>query len=286
MPSYLWAISTALKEDSLFQPISAIDIDKSVYDQETEVSPQADTITTYFTHSYGAGISDFYTKPADNPYTEKITSDHTNNLCIKCEADYDDDTGYRTEIAIRPIKSSLKDTYGGLQRFDFSADYYMDSDYNIDNNDYYTYIFQLHDANFSVAGWTDAPPLALRVIGGKIYAYVAYIDTGNIPAGDNVHTSDGYLLGDFEMDKWHHIEVKARIGWKTSLLSKLTIALDGVEVLDIKTPIGFNIVSSDGWVNVQTGLYIPEWRTGTYTDRHREIMISNIKWKGTQHLVS
>ena len=241
-----------------------------------------------FTHTHGNAESDFYFTPQDNPYMEIVQSGISNNLCVKCIADYDDDTGYRTEVKIAPIASNLKNKLGGLQRVKFSADYYIDSNHNVDNDDFYTYIFQIHDNNFTASGWGDPPPLSVKFKGGKLFASVTYLEDGSIPASNpsdpNAHTLDDYELAPFEMDKWHKLEVEARIGWKTNMSPKLIIKVDGVERLNIKTPLGYNIVSSLGIVGTHCGVYCPQFKTGTFANKHREVLITNINWQGTQNM--
>ena len=241
-----------------------------------------------FTHTYGNAISNFYYVPSDNPYMEIVESGISNNTCIKCIADYNDDSGYRTEIKIAPVNSNLKNKIGGLQRVKFSADYFFDSNHNVDNDEFYTYIFQIHDNNFVASGWGDPPPLSIKFKGGKLYASVTYIDDGSIPASNpndpNEHTLDDYELAPFDMDKWHKLEVEARIGWKANMSPRLIIKVDGVERLNIKTPFGYNIISSLGIVGTHCGVYCPQFKTGTFENKHREVLITNINWEGTQNM--
>ena len=241
-----------------------------------------------FTHTHGNAESDFYYTPQDNPYMGVVQSGISNNLCVKCIADYDDDTGYRTEVKIAPVASNLKNKLGGLQRVKFSADYYVDSNENIDNDDYYTYIFQIHDNNFVKSGWGDPPPLSIKFKGGKLFASVTYISDGSIPASDpdnpNDHVLDDYELAPFEMDKWHKLEVEARIGWKNNMSPRLIVKVDGIERLNIQTPFGFNIVSSGGIVGTHCGVYCPQFKTGTFANKYREVLVTNINWQGSQNM--
>lgn len=234
-----------------------------------------------------ANQMDFYYKPEDNPTMEVVTtSTLSNNSCIKCTVNYNPDNQYRSEIGIRPIDGSLHNKQGGLQRIITSADYYMDSDANASST-YDSYIMQIHDSNFAVEGWVDGPPLALHVSGDlqKLKAYICYIDDGAIPQGDNRHTVDVYDLCDWEMDKWMHIEVEARIGWRTVLAPRLIIRVNGVERLNLQTPIGYNIVSSGGYVTTHYGLYCPQLHySPTPENPQREILVTNIKFKGTQSI--
>jgi hypothetical protein len=196
------------------------------------------------------------------------------------------DFGYRTEIGITPIKSTLHGKIGGLQRFKASADYFMSSAENA-TGEYYTYIFQFHNSGFTPPqGWpTDPPPLALRLDPyGHLKAFVTYVANGAVPASDNERTADEYDLGEFEMDKWMHLEVECRIGWSKALAPKLVIRINGQERLNIETPIGFNIVSTGGYVNTHFGLYCPQWHDATFENMHREILVTNIHWEGTQNI--
>ncbi len=239
-----------------------------------------------FTHTYGNGSSNAYFTPDDNPYMSTVQSGISNNVCIKPVIDFADDTGYRTEIKFVPVVTDLINKIGGLQRIKFSADYYFDSNENIDDGDFYTYIFQIHDASFAATGWNDAPPVTLRFMNNVLYASVSYIDDGIVPATDpldpNRHTTDLYELCNFAYDVWHKIEVECRIGWKNNMGSRLIVKVDGVERLNISTPIGYNIVSSGGYVTTVTGVYCPEWKTASYQNTHREALITNIHWEGTQ----
>lgn len=268
------------------RPMQMLDFNKCVAMNEDADSFAAAKSVVRFTHAIwdnNAASATVYYKPSANPYMETVQGP-SNNPCIKCIADYDDDAGYRTEIGITPIKGSLKGKLGGLQRFRTSADYFMASEDNLGMDEYYVYIFQLHDSNFSVAGWTDGPPFTLRVKDGKLSAHVCYIDDGNVPQGDNVHTVDAYELCDWTMDAWHHIEVEARIGWRNVLAPRLIVRVDGVERLNIATPIGYNIVSSGGYVNTHYGLYTPQWHDTEYDHMHREVLVTNIRWEGTQYV--
>ena len=241
-----------------------------------------------FTHDVwnNGQSSSVYYVPEDNP-SMTLATGISNNPCIKCVVDYDEDAGYRTEIGITPVrKGSLHNRLGGLQRFKASADYYMASADNA-SGEYYTYIFQFHNAGFTPPQqWaTDPPPLTVRIApNGHLIAAVTYVTNGAVPASDNSRTLDEYDLGVFEMDKWMHLEVEARIGWRNVLAPQLIIRVNGQERLNIQTPIGFNIVSSNGYVNTHLGLYCPQWHSATYSNMHREILITNIRWEGTQDI--
>ena len=267
------------------RPMQTLDFNRCVAENEDASSLSAVRDVIRFTHAVwnGGAVASFYSKPSDNPYME-IVSGLSNNPCIKCICDYAVDNGYRTEIGITPIRGSLKGILGGLQRFRVSADYFMASADNPGTDDFYTYIFQLHDANFAMQGWNDGPPLDLRVYNGKLSAYVCYIDNGAVPQGDNVHTVDSYDLCDWTMDAWHHIEVEARIGWRNVLAPRLIIRVDGIERLNIETPLGYNIVSSGGYVNTHFGNYVPQWHDASYPTTHSEVIVTNIRWEGTQNV--
>ncbi len=268
------------------RPMQTLDFNRCVALNEGADSLSSAKSVIRFTHgiwSNNSAVATVYYKPSDNPYMESVQG-LSNNPCIKCVCDYSEDNGYRTEIGITPVKGSLKGKIGGLQRFRTSADYYMASADNPGTNDFYTYIFQLHDANFAVQGWRDGPPFTLRVYNGKLSAHVCYIDNGAVPQGDNVHTVNSYDLCDWEMDKWHHIEVEARIGWRNVLAPRLIVRVDGIERLNIETPLGYNIVSSGGYVNTHFGNYVPQWHDAAYTTKHSEVIVTNIRWEGTQNV--
>lgn len=267
------------------RPMQRLDFNRCVIENEDADSYSIAKSVIRFTHGIwnNGAVATIYYKPSANPYMESVQG-LSNNPCIKCICDYAEDNGYRTEIGITPIRGSLKGKLGGLQRFHASADYFMASADNPGTDDFYTYIFQLHDANFAVQGWTDAPPFVLRVKGNRLYAFVCYKTDGSVPTGDNVHANDEYNLCEWEMDAWHHIEVEARIGWRNVLAPRLIVRVDGREVLNVTTPIGYNIVSSDGYVNTHFGNYCPEWHSGTYTTKHSEVLVTNIRWEGTQNV--
>lgn len=267
------------------RPMQTLDFNRCVALNEDADSASAVKTVIRFTHGIwdNGAVATTYNKPSANPYMETVQG-LSNNPCIKCICDYAEDNGYRTEIGITPIKGSLKGKLGGLQRFRASADYCMASADNPGTNDFYTYIFQLHDANFAVSGWTDAPPFVLRVKGNRLYAFVCYKTDGSVPTGDNVHANDEYDLCEWTMDAWHHIEVDARIGWRNVLAPRLIVRVDGREVLNVTTPVGYNIVSSGGYVNTHFGNYCPEWHSGTYNTKHSEVLITNIRWEGTQNV--
>ena len=268
--------------------MSPINLERAIAENAIGEPSSAVKSIVAFTHTHGNAESDFYYTPQDNPYMAEVSSGISNNLCVKCIADYADDTGYRTEVKIAPVASNLKNKFGGLQRVKFSADYYVDSNENIDNDDYYTYIFQIHDNNFVKTGWGDPPPLSIKFKGGKLFASVTYIADGSIPASDpdnpNDHVLDDYELAPFEMDKWHKLEVEARIGWKSNMSPRLVIKVDGIERLNIKTPLGYNIVSSLGIVGTHCGVYCPQFKTGTFANKYREVLVTNINWQGTQNM--
>lgn len=268
------------------RPMQTLDFNRCVALNEDADSFAPVKSVIRFTHavwSNNAAVETVYYKPSAHPYMETVQG-LSNNPCINCICDYAEDNGYRTEIGITPIKGSLKGKLGGLQRFRVSADYFMASADNPGVNDFYTYIFQFHDANFAVQGWKDGPPLDLRVYNGKLSAHVCYIDNGNVPQGDNVHTVNSYDLCDWEMDKWHHIEVEARIGWRNVLAPRLIIRVDGIERMNIETPLGYNIVSSGGYVNTHFGNYVPQWHDASYDTKHSEVLVTNIRWEGTQNV--
>lgn len=267
------------------RPMQTLDYNRCVALNEDADSASAVKTVIRFTHGIwdNGAVATTYNKPSANPYMETVQG-LSNNPCIKCICDYAEDNGYRTEIGITPIKGSLKGKLGGLQRFRASADYFMASADNPGVNDFYTYIFQFHDANFAVQGWNDGPPLTLRVYNGKLSAHVCYIDNGAVPQGDNVHTVNSYDLCDWEMDKWHHVEVEARIGWRNVLAPRLIVRVDGREVLNVTTPVGYNIVSSGGYVNTHFGNYCPQWHDSASTAKHSEVIVTNIRWEGTQNV--
>jgi len=256
-----------------------LDFDRCVKENESGEPYALLTSLISFTHSSETGGSTAKYYPAESSDHDVEQSGISNRLCYASIVDYASDTGYRTETKIVSVNSNLTNKNGGLQRFHFDADLRMNSADN-PSGAYNTYVFQLHDAGFALTGWVDAPPLAVRVRNGKLYAMVNYIDDGAIPESDNRHTTDEYELCDFSMDTWHHIDITARIGWKTGLLPKLSIKVDGTERLTIDTPIGFNIVSRGGYVVTQFGAYCPELKGGTYPDAHREVLYTNINWSG------
>lgn len=267
--------------------LSPLDFNKCVALNRGATSDSRVKGSIRFTHTVwnnGASNSEYYI-PEDNPYMELVTG-LSNNPCIKCTTDYSTDSGYRTEIGITPIKSTLHGKIGGLQRFKVSADYFMASSENA-TGEYYAYIFQFHNAEFTPPqGWpTDPPPLTVRIDpNGHLKAFVTYVANGAVPASDNERTADEYDLGEFEMDKWMHLEVECRIGWSKALAPKLVIRINGQERLNIDTPIGFNIVSTGGYVNTHFGLYCPQWHDATFENTHREILVTNIHWEGTQNI--
>ena len=256
-----------------------LDFDRCVKENESGEPHAPLKSLISFTHSSETGGSTAKYYPAESSDHEIEQSGISNRLCYASIVDYASDTGYRTETKIVSVISNLTNKNGGLQRFHFDADLRMNSADN-PSGAYNTYVFQLHDAGFALTGWVDAPPLAVRVRDGKLYAMVNYIDDGAIPESDNRHTTDEYELCDFTQDEWHHIDITARIGWKTGLLPKLSIKVDGIERLTIDTPIGFNIVSSGGYVVTQFGAYCPELKGGTYPNAHREVLYTNINWSG------
>ena len=270
------------------RPMQTLNFNKCIIKNRAADSATAIKSVIRFSHGVwdnGSSIT-FYFTPDSNPYMEDTSSNFglSNNPCIKCVADYAEDYGYRTEIGVTPIKTSLDGKLGALQRIHASADYYMPSAQNQGTDDFYTYIFQIHDSGFTLQGWTDGPPLALRVKSGRLSAHVCYIDDGAVPQSDNRHTVDAYDLCAWAMDTWHHVEVEARIGWRDVLAPRLIVWVDGKEVLNREMPIGYNIVTSGGYVNTHWGVYTPEWHDLTFEHTHAEIYVTNIHWEGTQNV--
>ena len=269
-------------------PLSAIDFNRCVALNSDAVSVTNVKSIIRFTHTVweNSAVSDTYYTPEDNPFIT-LVSGPSNNPCFACTTDYTDDAGYRTEIGITPIRSTLHGKRGALQRIKASADYYMASEDN-PSGSYYTYIFQLHNAGFTPpSSWaTDPPPLAIRVSNdGTLKAFVTYIANGAVPASDNSRISDEYILGTFARDTWMHLEVEARIGWNKKLAARLIIKVDGQERLNINTPLGFNITKTGGYVNTHFGNYDPEWHSiGDDDTKHREVLVTNIRWQGTQNI--
>ena len=270
-------------------PLCALDFSRCVANNRlaTGATSKA-TAAIRFTHDVwnNGQSSSVYYVPENNP-AMSLDTGLSNNPCIKCIADYESDAGYRTEIGITPIRNlTLHNKLGGLQRFKVSADYFMASAENA-TGEYYTYIFQFHNAGFTPPqGWpTDPPPLTVRIDpNGHLKAFVTYVANGAVPASDNERTADEYDLGEFKMDKWMHLEVECRIGWSRALAPKLVIRINGQERLNIETPIGFNIVRTGGYVNTHFGLYCPQWHDATFENMHREILVTNIHWEGTQNI--
>lgn len=222
-----------------------------------------------------------YTSVADNPYMSIVDpSGLSNNVAISCEIEKADDNGFRTEMTFRGQKSfgaSIFGQDGILQRFRFCACYMMPSE-NL-NGDYRTYIFQIHDGNFAVSGWVDAPPVHLYEMNEKLYAVLSYIDDGDIPASDNRHTTAEYYLCDFPRDTWIKVELEIRIAWKAGMCPRLRVVVDNIERLNVDLPVGYNIVSSGGYTYVKAGVYCPQWKTGTYQNMKRNVIVANMKYE-------
>lgn len=222
-----------------------------------------------------------YTSVADNPYMSIVDpSGLSNNVAISCEIEKADDNGFRTEMTFRGQKSFGSSIFGQdgiLQRFRFGACYMMPSE-NL-NGDYKTYIFQIHDGNFALSGWVDAPPVHLYEKDEKLYAALSYIDDGDIPASDNRHTTADYYLCDFPRDTWIKVELEIRIAWKAGMCPRLRVVVDNIERLNVDLPVGYNIVSSGGYTYVKAGVYCPQWKTGTYQNMKREVIVANMTYE-------
>lgn len=222
-----------------------------------------------------------YTSVADNPYMSIVDpSGLSNNVAISCEIEKADDNGFRTEMTFRGQKSfgaSIFGQDGILQRFRFGACYMMPSE-NLDG-DYKTYIFQIHDGNYALSGWVDAPPVHLYEKDEKLYAVLSYIDDGDIPASDNRHTTAEYYLCEFPRDKWIKVDLEIRIAWKAGMCPRLRVVVDNIERLNVDLPVGYNIVSSGGYTYVKAGVYCPQWKTGTYQNMKREVIVANMTYE-------
>lgn len=270
------------------RPLMKFDVQRATQcNREDGTSTTAVLTSVRFTRGQylnGQGTSDAYVTPELNPAMALSNIKLSNNDAIECSIDYSNNNEYRSEIQINPVRvTDFSQKIGGLQRIVMSANCFMPSSDNPTNN-YRTYIVQIHDQNFAVSGWHDPPPLALKVYNGRLYASVAYRQDGSVPTGDDVYVSDDYDLCAFSMDTWHKLELEMRIGWMNSLAPSLIVRVDGVECLNLQTPIGFNIVSSNGYVDSRFGLYCPEWisaGSGELATLKRKMIYTNIKWSGT-----
>lgn len=269
------------------RPLMPLEFQRSVnYNRANDSNSSVLTTIRFLRGLYtnGEGVVTSYKIPELNPAMTLSNNKLSNNEAIECSIDYSDNNEFRSEIEITPIRvNNFSEKLGGLQRIRASADCYMPSAGNPTNN-YMTYIMQIHDVNFSVTGWKDPPPLAIKIDNGRLKATVAYRSDGSVPTGDNVYVSTDYDLCAWNMDTWTHIEIEARIGWNTALAPMLIIKVDGVERLHLETPIGFNIVSSNCYVDTRFGLYAPEWinsSAGELASLKREIIFTNIDWSGT-----
>lgn len=205
---------------------------------------------------------------------------HTNAPVLKCHDDWEDHS-YRTEFRTTVNIKNLE-RFGSLQRHKFSADYYLPSADNLPST-YTTTIFQVHDSDFYTDGWTDPPPVKIDFdANGKLTAQITSIPDGTIPTGasssENRIVRTTYELCDAPMDEWFNIEVDCRVAWLSGLMPYVRIIVNGNEKLNVSIPVGYNIISSNGYTHIQTGLYTPSWKTGTYNNMSRTIYLANIKY--------
>lgn len=213
-----------------------------------------------------------------NPYVSIVQNNHSNNPCLQFICNWSDES-YRVEASIREPAANLYNEQGMLQRFKFSADYFVSSN-NLEGG-YRTYIFQIHDGGFAADGWVDPPPVHVHFENGSLYAEICYIENGEIPTGSTPYINDQYLLGELPYDEWFTLEVEARISWRDGMMPYVRICLNGSEKLNISTPVGFNIPSSGGFTDIQFGSYNPQWKGGggAYTNKARTILATNIKFE-------
>lgn len=269
------------------RPLMPLEFQRSVnYNRDSDSNSSVLTTIRFLRGQYlnGEGVVNTYKVPELNPAMTLSNNKLSNNDAIECSIDYSDNNEFRSEIEITPVRvQNFSEQLGGLQRIVASADCYMPSAGNPSNN-YMTYIMQIHDVNFSVTGWKDPPPLAIKIDNGRLKATVAYRSDGSVPTGDNEYVSTDYDLCAWNMDTWMHIEIESRIGWNYALAPMLVVKVDGVEHLTLQSPIGFNIVSSNCYVDTRFGLYAPEWinsSAGEIATLKRNIIFTNINWSGT-----
>lgn len=240
--------------------------------------------TFIYSRSYISGGQRYTVSNPGDQYVKVITPtdddptiEYTNNPILRCQMDWSDGT-YRSEIGITgtlPYDSIL-------QRHEASIDYYIPS---VDNPEsgtaseqFDTYILQIHDLYFSATGWLDPPPVFVTFKGGKLYATVCYIENGEIPTQNSIIKQDKYYLCDVP-NGWFTLGLKLRTAYKAGFSPYLTISINGVDKLNVYTPIGFNIYRDGGLTRLTFGLYAPNWAYQEYSTAHRKVYIANVKYK-------
>ena len=240
--------------------------------------------TLIYSRSYMSGGQRYTVSDPGDQYIKVLeasdndnTIEYTNNPILRCQMDWTEDGTYRSEIGITGTLSYE----GVMQRHEASIDYFIPAADNPEssnpNEQFDTYILQIHDLYYSAPGWLDPPPVYVSYKGGKLYATVCYIENGEVPDSASVIRQDRYYLCDVP-DDWFTLGLKLRTAYKPGFGPLLTITINGVDKLTVYTPIGFNIYRDGGLTRLTFGLYAPNWAYQTYATAHRKLYIANVKY--------
>lgn len=264
-------------------PLNTINIDRIIRNKDIiGLAHYMDTLI--YSRSYmSAGQRYTVSNPGDQYVKVLEESDndpvinYTNAAIVRCQMDWSDGT-YRSEVGI----SGRLPYEGVMQRHAASIDYYIPAASNPESADpdeqFDTYIMQIHDLYYSAPGWLDPPPVYVSYKGGKLYATVCYIENGEVPDSASIIKQDRYYLCDIPND-WFTLGLKLRTAYKKGFGPLLTISINGVDKLNVYTPIGFNIYRDGGLTRLTFGLYAPNWAYHEYATAQRKVYIANVKYK-------
>lgn len=264
-------------------PLNAINIDRVIRNKDiTGLAHYMDTLIysrSYMSNGQRYTVSnpgDQYIKVVDDADNDPVI-EYTNNAIIRAQMTWTDGT-YRSEVGI----TGRLPYVGVMQRHEASIDYYIpatDNPESADPNEQFdTYILQIHNLYYSAPGWLDPPPVFVSYKGGKLYATVCYTENGEAPDSASVIKQDRYYLCDVPAD-WFTLGLKLRTAYKKGFGPLLTISINGVDKLNVYTPIGFNIYRDGGLTRLTFGLYAPNWAYHEYATASRKVYIANVKYK-------
>ena len=99
-----------------------------------------------------------------------------------------------------------------------------------------------------------------------------------MPTGESEVIKTECYLCDVPFDEWFNLRAECRISYKDNMIPYLTVSINRNEkVLDSKA-LGYNIIGVGGYTYARFGLYCPHWKSATYNNAHRHILVSNVDY--------